>query len=221
MKRILLFLMASACMVSVMAQVSAGEDYTPTYEKRPFTLSVGVKGGINYSIAGNPSSLDLGMEGNIGFQGGLTVNMHFSDRQQFTEAGNGRWGIQLEALYTQRTLKTDIEDIKMNCYAVPVMAQFYVTPKFFIELGPTFTGVLSTSPKVLSLGSIRDGFHNMYLEKIKGLDVMASLGIGYIHYSGFNASARFNLGNSNLAGNFDTKVSTAELSVGYLFKIIK
>jgi len=101
------------------------------------------------------------------------------------------------------------------------MAQFYVSPSFTIELGPTFTGVLSTSPKVLSQGSIETGFMNMYLEKIKGFDVMASVGVGYYHNSGFTASARFNLGNSNLAGNFQTKVSSAELSVGYLFNVFE
>ena len=50
---------------------------------------------------------------------------------------------------------------------------------------------------------------------------MASVGVGYYHSSGVTASARFNLGNINLASNFKTKVSTAELSIGYLFKVYK
>ena len=33
--------------------------------------------------------------------------------------------------------------------------------------------------------------------------------------------ARYNMGMSNLAGNFDTKVSTAMLSIAYMFNIVK
>ena len=119
-------------------------------------------------------------------------------------------------MYALRSLKTDIEDIKLNCFSVPLLFQFYVTPSFAIEVGPTFTGVLSTSPKTMNYNNIVMG-----LEKIKGFDVMATAGIDYFHKSGFTASARYNMGNSHLAKNFKTKVSSAELSVGYLFTIYK
>ena len=218
-KRFLLFAGAMMLALGLWAQSSGDDEFTTI--KRPLTISIGVKGGASYSFAGEPKGFNLGMKGGVGFQGGLAVNLHFSDRQDYKPSGTGRWGVQLESLYAQRTLKTDIEDIKMSCFAVPLLAQFYVSPSFTIEVGPTFTGVLSTSPKVLSQGSTENGFLNIGLEKIKGRDVMATVGVGYYHISGFTASARFNLGNSNLAGNFQTKVSSAELSVGYLFKVFK
>lgn len=218
-KRFLLCAGALVLALGLWAQSSDDDEFTTI--KRPLTISIGVKGGASYSFASEPKGFDLGMKGGVGFEGGLAVNLHFSDRQDYTPSGTGRWGVQFEGLYAQRTLKTDIEDIKMSCFAVPLLAQFYVSPSFTIEAGPTFTGVLSTSPKVLSQGSVENGFLNIGLEKIKGLDVMATVGVGYYHDRGFTASARFNLGNSNLAGNFQTKVSSAELSVGYLFKIFK
>lgn len=218
-RKILLFAGALMLALGVRAQSSTDDEFTTI--KRPLTIAIGAKCGANYAFAAEPKEMKLGMKGGVGFQGGLAVNLHFSDRQDYKPSGTGRWGVQLEGLYALRTLKTDIDDIKMSCFAVPVLAQFYVSPSFTIELGPTFTGVLSTSPKVLSQGSVESGFLNMHINKIKGFDIMASVGVCYYHNSGFTASARFNLGNSDLAGNFQTKVSSAELSVGYLFTVFK
>lgn len=215
-----LLLLAAALMMSMCAwaqyEPTSDNDDVPADIKRPFTISLGAKAGVNYSFAGNPDGMDMGMKGNVGFQGGLAFNIHFSDKKEYTPSGTGRFGIQLEAMYAQRSLKTDIENIKLNCFSVPLLFQFYVTPSFAIEVGPTFTGVLSTSPKTMNYNN-----NIMGLEKIKGYDVMVTAGVDYYHKSGFTASARYNMGNSHLAKNFKTKVSSAELSVGYLFTIYK
>ena len=213
-KKLLLITGAAMLSLSTLAHTSSDDEFT--IDKRPFTVSVGVKGGVNYSFASDPKGFELGTKGAVGFQGGFAANIHFSDKKDYTPAGTSRFGVQVEALYSQRTLKTDIEDIKMNCFAIPVLAQFYVTPSFTIEAGPTFTGILSSSPKTMTQGLTTFG-----IGEFKCYDVMASIGVGYYHSSGITASARFNLGNMNLAGNFETKVSTAELSIGYLFKVYK
>lgn len=220
MKKTILLIMG-ALMLSMGAWAQSPGDDEFTTIKRPLTISVGAKAGVNYSFAGEPKDFDLGIKGGVGFQGGLAVNLHFSDKLDYTPSGTGRWGVQLEGLYALRTLKTDEEDIKMNCFAVPLLAQYYVSPSFTIEAGPTFTGVLSASPKVLEQGTEAKGIRRIHFEDLKSLDVMATVGVGYYHNSGFTASARFNLGLSGLAGNFESKVSSAEVSVGYLFKIFK
>lgn len=196
------------------AQSSNDDEFT--IDKRPFTFSVGVKGGVNYSFAGDPKGFDLGTKGAVGFQGGLAANIHFSDKKDYTPAGTGRFGVQLEALYSLRSLKTDIDDIKMNCFAIPVLAQFYVTPSLTIEAGPTFTGVLSASPKTMEQRITSFG-----TEDIKGHDIMATIGIGYYHNIGITAGLRYNHGFSNLAKNYETKVSTIEFSIGYLFIVYR
>jgi len=213
-KRFLLIAGAMMLALAVLAQSSSDDEFTIV--KRPLTASIGGKGGGNSSFPGNPKGYDLGTKGAVGFQGGLAANIHFSDKKDYTPAGTGRWGVQLEALYSQRTLKTDIEDIKMNCFAIPVLAQFYVTPSLTIEAGPTFTGILGTSPKTILQGQTYFG-----IDKIKGYDIMPTIGVGYYHNSGFMASVRYGLGMSNLAKNFETRVSTANLSIGYFFKIYK
>lgn len=216
-----LLLIAGAAMLSLSTLAQSSNDDEFTIDKRPFTVSVGVKGGVNYSLAGDPKGFELGTKGAVGFQGGLAANLHFSDKKDYTPAGTGHFGVQLEALYSQRTLKTDIEDIKMSCFAIPVLAQYYVSQSFTIEAGATFTGVLSTSPKTMTIGTAQTGSTTFGLEKIQGYDIMPTVGIGYYNNCGFTASIRYNFGMSNLAKNFETKVSTAELSVGYLFKVYK
>ena len=219
-KTVLLIMGALMLSMGARAQSSGDDDFTTI--KRPLTISAGLKGGVNYSFAGEPKDFSLGMKGGIGFQGGLAVNLHFSDNLDYTPSGTGRWGVQLEGLFAQRILKTNTDDIKMSCFAVPLLAQYYVSPSLAIEAGLTFTGVISASPEKLIQGSEDNGLLIIDdLDKIQGHDVMATVGVGYYHNSGFTASARFNLGNSNLAGNLESKVSSAELSVGYLFKVFK
>ena len=50
---------------------------------------------------------------------------------------------------------------------------------------------------------------------------MLTIGAEYKTQKGFAASLRYNLGNSDLAGNFQTKVSTISFHIGWLFSIVK
>lgn len=187
-----------------------------TIVPKSFALTLGPKVGINYSLAGDPGEINLGIGGNIGFSGGLAANVRFGKRPLTKFADTGRFGVQLEALYSMRSLKSDIENINMNCYEIPLLFQWWFVRDFCIEVGPTFTGAFSTSPKELK-------FNNTIFqtEKIKGNDVMLTIGAEYKSQKGFTAGLRYNLGNSDLAGNFPTKVSTISFSIGWLFSIVK
>ena len=60
---------------------------------------------------------------------------------------------------------------------------------------------------------------------LKGFDVRPTVGVGYRFNKnsandGFYAGARYYLGTSKLAGNFPGKMSSAEITIGYLFKCI-
>ncbi len=183
---------------------------------KSFALTLGPKAGINYSLAGDPGEANLGIGGNIGFSGGLAANMRFLKRPLTKFADTGRLGVQLEVLYSMHSLKSDIENINMNCYEIPLLFQWWFARDFCVEVGPTFTGVFSTLPKELKYNN------TIYqTEKIKGTDVMLTIGAEYKGQKGFTASLRYNLGNSDLAGNFQTKVSTISLGIGWLFSIVK
>ena len=182
---------------------------------KSYALSIGPKVGVNYSIAGDPDGMDLGMTGNIGFSAGAAVNLRFG-RPAGKPFGTERFGVQLEALYSMRSLKTDVENINMNCFEIPVLFQWYFLPTFAVEVGPTFTGAFSVSPK-----DFRYSNAVYQMDKLKAYDVMLSIGVNCKLKNGFTADLRYNLGNSDIAGNFQTKVSTISLGIGWLFNVIK
>ena len=138
---------------------------------KPYALSIGPKIGANYSIAGDPDGMDLGISGNVGFSAGVAANLRFG-RPAGRPFGTERFGVQLEALYSMRSLKNDVEDITMNCFEIPVLFQWYFVPTFAIEVGPTFTGAFSTSPKEFKYNNA------VYqMDKVKAYDVMLSVGL--------------------------------------------
>lgn len=195
--------------------VMTDSDIEITEVLKPYALSIGPKVGANYSIAGDPEGMDLGISGNIGFSAGVAANLRFG-RPAGRPFGTERFGVQLEALYSMHSLKSDVEDIKMNCFEIPVLFQWYFVPTVAIEVGPTFTGAFSTSPKELKYNNA------VYqMDKVKAYDVMLSIGVNCKLKNGFTADLRYNLGNSDMAGNFQTKISTISLGIGWLFSVIK
>ena len=184
-----------------------------------YRIYMGVKGGTNFStMSGLSDEFRLEPKMGVGFQGGIVAGIRFGrwGGNEKAEGGTGRLGIQLEALYSQRTIKTDVENLKLSYFEIPVLAQYYVARDICIELGPTFAGSLSSSPDEMKLG-------NMVVAtgELSGFDVMLTGGVSYKHKSGFIASARYNYGMSELAGNFPGKVSTFNLSVGWAFNLNK
>lgn len=195
--------------------ITSDEEIVISEVLKPYALSIGPKIGANYSIAGDPDGMDLGISGNVGFSAGVAANLRFG-RPAGRPFGTERFGVQLEALYSMRSLKSDVEDITMNCFEIPVLFQWYFVPTFAIEVGPTFTGAFSTSPKEFKYNNA------VYqMDKVKAYDVMLSIGLNCKLKNGFTADLRYNLGNSDMAGNFKTKVSTISLGIGWLFNVIK
>ncbi len=195
--------------------ITSDEEVVISEVLKPYALSIGPKIGANYSIAGDPDGMDLGISGNVGFSAGVAANLRFG-RPAGRPFGTERFGVQLEALYSMRSLKSDVEDITMNCFEIPVLFQWYFVPTFAIEVGPTFTGAFSTSPKEFKYNNA------VYqMDKVKAYDVMLSIGLNCKLKNGFTADLRYNLGNSDMAGNFKTKVSTISLGIGWLFNVIK
>lgn len=229
-KTFLTFLFVLSLSVSVTAQdlgsvdneeFSADEVVTtnkgdePPFVLKPYVLSIGPKFGFNYSLAKDPDGIDLGVSGSEGFLAGIQVNIRFA-RPEGRPLGTESFGMQFEALYSTRALNTDAKNINMKCYDIPVLFQWYFLPKFALEIGPTFTGVFSASPKELKYNNTIYQF-----EKVKAHDVMLTIGATYKGKPGSYIDLRYNMGNSDLAGNFKTKVSTLSISIGWLFNVIK
>lgn len=225
MKRILFLMLAVVSTASLFAQrIIDNEDLIIDPS---FRISIGPKVGVNMASMSNlQEAYALNPSNGMGFQGGLAANIHFGRRTPKAKGGTGLWGVQVEAMYSQRTIKTDIEDFKFSCLEVPVLAQYYILPSLCIEAGPTFVTTLSSSPDEIFIPYFEEtstSITDLTIKtgEIKAFDVMLSAGVGYKHRSGFTANARYNLGMSELAGNFAGKVSTVSVSIGWLFKVVK
>lgn len=220
-KKFLLLVLAVLGATNLFAQTIKGEGPIDA----SYRISVGPKVGMNMAMmSGLQDEYSLNPSSGMGVQGGIAANFHFGRRTEKSLGGTGLWGVQVEALYSQRAIKTDIEDMKFACLEVPVLAQYYFMPNLCVEVGPTFVTTFSSSPDEINKHEeTNTSFSDLIIKTgdIKALDVMLSAGIGYKHKSGFTASARYNLGMSELAGNFSGKVSTVSLSVGWLFNVVK
>lgn len=181
-------------------------------------IYLGLKAGANFSsMNGLSNDFNLYPENGIGFHAGLVTGVRFGRWTPKADGGSGRFGTQLEVLYSQRTINMDKnESLNFSCFEIPILAQYYVTRNIFIELGPTFAGVISASPDEIKSSNV-----TIATGEIKGFDVMLTGGVGYKHTSGFMASARYNYGMSELAENFTGKISTITISVGWIFNLNK
>lgn len=215
MKKLFLIISILTMAVSANAQDFDFEESNDVVDTRKNVVSLGVTAGGNYSMMSKYDPIDLGSRTGIGFQGGLAVNAHFGQKQG-AGAGTGPCGLQLELLYAQHSMKTDLnDDIKLGYLEVPVLFKYYFTKELNLELGPTFAFLMSKSPDNLIGQSTA-----IAIDELKGGDVRATVGLSY-HTNGFFVSARYNHGFSELAGNFPCKVSAVTLSVGYLFDVFK
>lgn len=180
-----------------------------------YVFSIGPKLGVNYSLSGNPDGYDFDVAGGIGFTGGVALNMRFA-RPEGRPVGTERFGVQLEALYSMTSISAADETISMHGFEVPVLFQWYAHPSVFVELGPTFTGVFSSSPN-----SIKDSNATIMASKLKPFDIKLSVGVGYKHKSGFAVGVRYNHGFGEIAKDFNSKVSTISLGLSYMFDVVK
>ncbi len=222
-----LFLLAAIFMMALPsnAQVTFEEDESSLQEenfdkigvdKRKNVVSLGVTAGANYSSMSKYDPVDLGLKGGIGFQGGLVIAARFGKRTNGSDPGTGIFGIQMEPSYVQHTIGTNGDNIKLSYFEVPILLKFYVTPNLNIEVGPNICGSLSSSPDYIEEANTR-----IAIGDLKGFDFKVTAGVSYELKNGLYASLRYNLGTSDLAGNFPCKVSAASLTLGYKFNIFK
>ena len=114
-----------------------------------------------------------------------------------------------------RNLKINETAVRMNCIEVPLLAQVYPIQEMGIEAGVTMVKVLGFTPDVM-----QSDYAFLHTGQIKSGDVMLTAGLCF-KAAGMMIDARYNYGMSNLAGNFDTKVSTVTLSLAYLINVVK
>lgn len=233
------------------AQTTRGGRGSAGLMEKSSTFFLGLKGGADFTSMTQPDECDLYDGMGLGYNGGLAIKARFGKASSSAPAGTGLFGVGLEVKYKQNVAKTigidedgnTDADLKLDYLEVPLLLQFHpffhsdAMNNFYIEVGPDFATVLSRSPKQLTANTSMKGDYSQVTYNIdtdgstlKGTDVRLAAGLGYDFAiknsrgdtgSLFGINARYYLGNSKLAGNFNSKMSTIEVSLSWLFSIGK
>lgn len=209
---------------------NAGKSIPIKSKSYNYELSVGprVGGGLAMATDGDGEKLTDGS--GFCYNAGLGLNLRFGGKDSKGRPlnGQGLFGIGLELNYASYSVKTVGEkNLDLGYFEVPVLLQFYPAyqtkqmKNLYIEIGPTFSALVSKSPNELQT----DPYTTYITGDLNGGDIKGTIGLGYRvnrrgANDGFYINLRYNNGFCKLAGNFPTKISSAELTIGYLFKCV-
>ncbi|MFH7018165.1 porin family protein [Flavobacterium sp. FlaQc-47] len=170
----------------------------------------GVKGGLNLSnIVGGDVEDSKSL---VGFHVGGFAEIKIADK----------FAIQPEILYSAQgstfdggPLFGDV-DLKLNYLNIPVLAKYYIVPKFSVEAGPQLGVLLSAKSEG---EDVKDGF--------KSVDFGFNVGAGFHFTEDLSINLRYTIGISPIAENSDVdneqeyydsaKNSNLALSLAYKF----
>ena len=185
--------------------------------ERDYRIAIGPKAGVGLSMGTSVPMYDFKAKMGLSYQGGVAVNAQFGKRTRFGfgNGGTGWFGAEAEILYGMRNMKLGDTPVKMTCIEVPLLAQVYPIAELGLEAGVTMVKVLGFTPDVM-----QSDYAFLHTGQIKGGDAMLTVGLCF-KAAGMMMDARYNIGMSGLAGNFDAKVSTVTLSLAYLINIVK
>lgn len=143
----------------------------------------------------------------IGFQIGGFAEFKISDK----------FAIQPELLFSTQGATVESEgtevDFNLSYLNIPIMAKYYASPKFSIELGPQIGFLTSAKGKAMGVSVDVEEF-------FKSTDFGLNFGAGYDFTNKFSAGVRYNLGLSNIAddsGGDSVQNSVFSISLGYKF----
>lgn len=242
MKKTLCLLVGMLLALPTMAQSDDGEDFAPIAKEKKNAFFLGPKVGAVFTSMSQPEEGKVYDKNGIGLSGGLALKARFGKATENSKGGTGLFGVGLEMLYKQNTVKTIGTDEKgkenasltINYFEVPIYMQLFPLAKsnamnsLYVELGVSIAGSLGVSPKTLTVNNPSESISKAVYHfdsdgsKLKGLDVRPIVGLGYtIPKSGFNINARYYVGTSKLAENFTSKMNSFEVSVSWLFRLGK
>lgn len=234
MKKYFILLFALLGFTSSFAQSEDDDDVfatTSSFKKpKSYGLYVGPRLGMTMSTMTQPDECDLYDGAGIGFSGGAAMRLRLGKMSTNSEGGTGIFGIGLDLKYKQNHVKTiGSDDLSIGYFEVPIVAQCYPFYKnsamngFYIEAGIDLAGVLSKSPDALTVFPNNYRFNEVvyHTGDLTGFDCRIPVGVGYTFLNGFDVNLRYYIGTSDLAKNMACKMSSFEVSLSWLFKVIK
>lgn len=157
----------------------------------------------------------------VGFQIGGFAEFKISEK----------FSIQPELMYSAQGGKQSVSEggfsleaeTKLAYLNVPVMAKYYATPKFSLEVGPQIGFLLSAKADYTGSGGGESISESEDIkDEVESVDFGLNFGAGYDFTEKFSAGLRYNLGLSNVAktdagDDFELKNSVFSISLGYKF----
>jgi hypothetical protein len=164
-------------------------------------LQVGVKAGVNFASQTGDAYMEgvsFDKDGITSFHAGLVAELKLLER----------FSIQPELLYSTQgaTYKNAVTEFKneLGYISIPVMAKFYLTDSFSLEVGPQASFLVSEKNDF----DVEDG---------ETFEFGLNAGLGYKITKNFFVQGRYGLGLTEASKNADIKNSTVQLSAGFMF----
>lgn len=169
-----------------------------TFAVNSQNIDLGIKVGANFATISDVT----GADSKTGFVVGAFAGAKLGDK----------FGIQGDLLYSQQGAEFEIGDVDLSYVNVPVVAKYFVTDKFNIQLGPQF-------------GFIVDDNIKSDILEAESFDLSGVAGIGLHLPFGLRADARYNFGLTDILKSTDSDIKVSEpgkntvitISVGYSF----
>ncbi|OUR97636.1 hypothetical protein A9Q86_15600 [Flavobacteriales bacterium 33_180_T64] len=125
---------------------------------------------------------------------------------------NENFSLQPELLYsTQGSEAENLAKIKVDYLVIPLMAKYYLSEKFSIEVGPQASFLINDKAE-FNDGSIADSEIDA-----SSFDFGLNVGVGYNFSSHLFAQVRYNYGITTVGENPDIRNSVFQISLGYKF----
>lgn len=240
MKKLFMLLAAFLTMMPTFAETDSDQDFDKMGqgESKKNVFSFGPKVGGTMTTMTQPDEGKLYDSPGFGFSAGLAFNFRFGQAYDGSAEGTGFFGVGAELKYKMNSVKTlgrdesgkENANLTIGYFDVPIYAHIYPFAKtrnmnsLYVELGVSMAGTLSRSPESLTVTNPSEDFSKVtyYLDtddsRLKGFNVSPIVGLGYkIPNTHLDISARYYLGINKLAGNFNSKMSTAEISLAWYF----
>lgn len=161
-------------------------------------LKIGVKAGVNFANQTGDFPEEISKEGITSYHAGLVAEVKLLDR----------FALQPELLYSTQgaTYKNAVSEFKneLGYLSIPVMAKFYLTDSFSLEVGPQASFLLSEKD-------------NVDFDDAETFEFGVNAGLGFKITENFFIQGRYGLGLTEASKNADIKNSTVQLSAGFMF----
>ncbi len=176
-------------------------------------LALGIKGGLNFANL-DVSSATAAYNSRTGYHAGAFVLLKL-----------GKVGIQPELIYSKQgssfQINTTSVDANYDYFNIPIVLKLYTIAGINLQVGPQF-GFASGNVPV----GINGNNGSAIVDKLKGSDISAALGLGWDAPFGLSIDARYNLGltklNEGITTQSEVKNQVIQVSLGYkLFKFGK